>query len=687
MVIENDGKVTAEHLQRNAYLYVRQSSLKQVVENTESTKRQYALRQRAIGLGWSQEQVVVIDSDLGQSARPGAADREGFERLVVDVGLGRVGIVMGLEVSRLARSCSAWHRLLEICAMTATLVLDQDGLYDARQINDRLLLGLKGAISEAELHMIRQRMRGGALSKAARGELRLPLPVGFLYDEHGGVVLDFDKQVREAVSLLFDTFRRLGSAYKTARFFHEQGLEFPKRLRCGPNKGALLWGQLTLGRVAQMLHNPCYAGAYAYGRSKTSQGPDGLTVQRELPLEQWHTLILDAHEGYISWAECKRNVEWLSRNTQVRVEGRKCPPREGPALLQGMVVCGVCGRCMSVRYYTRGDDVFPKYVCCGKGKAIALPRCQTIPGDKIDAAIGQLLLETVTPVALEVSLAVQGEVRRRFEEADKLRLRQVDRARYEVDLARRRYMKVDPDNRLVADDLEAEWNRKLRALREAEEEYERQRERDRVVADRQQRERILSLAQDFPKLWCNPETPQRERKRMARLLIEDVTLVKNNAVSVNVRFKGGATRELTVPRALTSWESWTTSKKVVAEIDRLLEDHSYGETAAILNERGYRSGQGKEFDSHRIKVIRRAYGLRERCARLRDRGFLTLQEVAAKLGMTPRMVKLRRAKGTLSVGCRKLSDQGDYMYEDPGAAAPVTTARLSARTKEVQYER
>ena len=412
-----------------------------------------------------------------------------------------------------------------------------------------------------------------------------------------------------------------------------------------------------------------------------------MTVQRQLPLEQWHTLIPDAHEGYISWAEYERNVERLSRNTQARVKDRKCPPREGPALLQGMVVCGICGRRMSVRYYTRGGDVLPHYVCCGKGRPVALPKCQTMPGDKIDAAIGQLLLETVTPVALEVSLAVQDEVQRRFEEADKLRLKQVDRVRYEVDLARRRYMKVDPDNRLVADDLEAQWNHKLRALRQAEEEYERQRERDRVVVDLQQREKILSLARDFPKLWCNPETPQRERKRMARLLIEDVTLVKNNAVGVNVRFKGGATSELTVPRALTSWESWTTSKKVVAEIDRLLEDHTYGEVAVILNEREYRSGQGKEFDSHRIKVIRRAYGLRERCARLHDRGFLTLQEVAAKLGMTPRMVKLRRAKGTLSIGCRKLSDQGDYMYEDPGAAAPATTARLSARTKEVQYER
>lgn len=406
-----------------------------------------------------------------------------------------------------------------------------------------------------------------------------------------------------------------------------------------------------------------------------------MAVQREMSLEQWHTLIPDAHEGYISWAEYERNVERLSQNTQARVKGRKCPPREGPALLQGMVVCGVCGRRMSVRYYTRAGNVLPHYACDGKGRPVALPKCQTMPGDKVDAAVGQLLLDTVTPVALEVSLAVRDEVQRRFEEADRLRLKQVDRARYEVDLARRRYMKVDPDNRLVADDLEAEWNCKLRALREAEEEYKRQRESDRVVVDREQREKILSLVRDFPKLWGNPQTPQRERKRMARLLIEDVTLVKNDAVGVNVRFKGGATRELTVPRALTSWESWTTSKKVVGEIDRLLEDHTYSETSVILNERGYRSGQGKKFDSHRIKVIRRAYGLRERCARLRDRGFLTLEEVAVKLGMTARMVKLRRAKGTLPVGCRKLSDQGDYMYEDPDALGEPTAHAIVTKDK------
>jgi hypothetical protein len=296
-----------------------------------------------------------------------------------------------------------------------------------------------------------------------------------------------------------------------------------------------------------------------------------------------------------------------------------------------------------------------------------MPKCQSIPGQTIDEAIGALLLEVVTPVALDVSLAVHEQVRQRFEEADKLRLRQVERADYEVDLAKRRYMQVDPANRLVAEELEAEWNRKLRALREAEEEYGRQRERDRMVIDQEKREQILSLARDFPALWRNPKTPQRERKRMARLLLEDVTLVRNGEISVNVRFKGGATRSLTLPRPLAPYERWATSKEVVAEIDRLLDDHTYAEIAAILNERGYGSGHGKTFHRKRVSVIRRTYGLRDRSTRLRAQGYLTAEEAAPKLGTTSRMVRVMRANGTLPVGYRKLSDMGDCMYEDPDA--------------------
>jgi len=684
--IETAQKVTPAHLKKNAYLYIRQSSLKQVLENTESTKRQYALRQRAIVLGWSDEQVVVIDCDQAQSAAPQAADREGFERLVTDIGMGRAGIVMGLEVSRLARSCSAWHRLLEICAITDTLVLDQDGLYDATEFNDRLLLGLKAAMSEAELHVIRQRLRGGSLSKAARGELRIRLPVGFVYDEKEQVVMDPDKQVRSAIHMFFKTFRRVGSAYLTVASFREQGLRFPKRMHCGPNKGELIWGNLTVSRAAQVLHNPRYAGAYTYGRTKTRIGIDGHVIFKELPRQEWHSLIVEAHEGYITWEEYEKNRTRLEENHQARAGHRKCPPREGVALLQGLAVCGLCGRRMSVRYREQAGTLTPVYSCRGIGNTIALPKCQSMMGKEIDEAVGRLLLEVVTPMALEVSLAVQEEVQKRFGEADKLRRQQVERARYDADLARRRYMKTDPENRLVAEELEAEWNGKLRTVREAEEEYKQRRDSDRAVMDDQKREKIMSLAKSFPALWDSPKTPQRERKRMVRLLIEDVTLVKENVVRVHVRFKGGATRSLDLPKPRQSFERWTTSREVVAEIDRLLDDHTYAEIARMLNQRGFASGQNKTFDGRRVNVIRRGYRLRDRYTRLHERGLLTLRELAARSGVPIRTLKYRREKGTLDLRCCRLSDMGDYMYEDPEAGNGKNGRLCSGRTKEVQYE-
>ena len=295
-----DDKVTAEHLRRNALLYVRQSTLRQVAENTESTKRQYALRQRAVALGWPPERIIVIDQDLGQSGAS-ATDREGFQHLVTQVGMGRAGLVMGLEVSRLARNSSDWHRLLEMCAVSTTLILDEEGLYDPSQFNDRLLLGLKGTMSEAELYMIRARLRGGMLSKAARGELRLRLPAGLVYDAKGKVGLDSDRQVRQSVQLLFDTFARTGSAHRTVKAFREQGLTFPTRMHFGPSKGEIVWGSLNYSRVIEVLRNPRYAGAYCYGRrTQRRAGVDAPLRTVSQPRAQWHTLIVDAHEGYIS---------------------------------------------------------------------------------------------------------------------------------------------------------------------------------------------------------------------------------------------------------------------------------------------------------------------------------------------------------------------------------------------------
>src|SRR5713101_6870088 len=321
-------KVKPEHLKREAYLYVRQSTPRQVLENSESTKRQYALQQRAIALGWHSDRIVVIDNDLGQSGAS-AVDREGFKKLVAEVGMGHAGLVIGLEVSRLARNCSDWHRLLEICGFSDTLILDEDGLYNPADFNDRLLLGLKGTMSEAELHVMQARMRGGLLSKARRGELHVPLPIGFLYDEQGQVVLDPDQQVQQNIHFLFQSFRRLGSACAVVKAFREAKLLFPHRLRGGPRNEELLWEKLGLSQTLFVLHNPRYAGAFVYGRTRTRRTLEG-SHQNQLPQEEWHTLLIGAHLGYIAWEEYQENQRRLRENSHaLGPERRKSPPREG----------------------------------------------------------------------------------------------------------------------------------------------------------------------------------------------------------------------------------------------------------------------------------------------------------------------------------------------------------------------
>jgi DNA invertase Pin-like site-specific DNA recombinase len=688
-------KVNVSHLKRNAYLYIRQSTLRQVLENTESTKRQYDLRQRAVALGWPVERIIVIDSDLGQSAAT-AADREGFQKLVTEVSLERAGIVLGLEVSRLARNSTDWHRLLEICALTETLILDEDGLYDPRYFNDRLLLGLKGAMSEAELHVIRARLQGGILNKARRGELQCPLPVGLVYNSEGRPILDPDKQVQESIRFFFDTFRRTGSACAVIKAFRQQNLLFPRRLKTGPNKGELVWAELIHSRALCILHNPRYAGAFVYGRHRSRPKVDGSTSYTKVPREQW-TLFKDVHPGYISWAQYEENLQRLRDNAYANGQDRrKSPPREGPALLQGLVVCGVCGSRMTVRYHTRQTKVVPEYVCQRDGADHIVSVCQHVFGAHLDQAVGQLLVGTVTPLTLEITLSVQQEIQARLDEVDRLRKKQVERARYEADLAQRRYLHVDPANRLVADSLEADWNSKLRALTAAQEQYEEQRKNDQAAISEQQRANIAALAHDFPRIWEDPNTADRERKRLVRLLLEDVTLIKNEEITAHVRFKGGITKTLTLPLPLSAWEARKTPADVVTEIDRLLDHHTEKEIAGILNERGVRSGEGKTFHRRTVARIRSKYQLKPRYDRLREKGLLTIEEMSDRLKLTPAWVRAWRVHGLLQA--YPVSDQKLFLYVDPGPHPPCKSqgTKLSERrrfpenvvhgSQEVQYE-
>lgn len=663
--METTSKINAEHLKRTAYLYVRQSTVRQVFENTESTKRQYGLRQRAIALGWPQERVETIDTDLGQSGSS-AVDRQGFQKLVAEVGLGRAGIVMGLEVSRLARNSTDWHRLIEICALSHTLILDEDGIYDPTEFNDRLLLGLKGTMSEAETHLLRARLRGGLLNKARRGELCCRLPVGLVYDGQDQVVLDPDKQVQQSLRLLFETFFRTGTAHRTAKHFRDHGLLFPRRVLSRPDKGKVIWGPIGVRNVLLVLHNPRYAGAYAFGRGRWKKEAGGRKKWELLPRDRWQVLIPDAHPGYISWQQYEDIDQRLRQNALAYgIDRRHGPVREGPALMQGRVVCGICGNRMSVHYHRRGLQLVPDYLCNRNYMEHAAPVCQIIPGANIDAAVGKLLVEAMTPMAIELSLAVQQQIQAQLEEADRLRRQQVERARYEADSARRRYLHVDPENRLVADSLEAAWNEKLRALAEAQDNYERQCSADRKVFSEARRAQLFSLIQDFPAIWNDPKTPQRERKRMVALLIEDVTLIKAQKITIQVRFQGGATTTLTTPLPLNAWQGRRTPEPIVALIDELLDRHTDAEVAERLNERGCITGTGEKFSKKSVRWIRNFKGLKSYKERLREKGMMTPYEISNHYGISNDTVKSWRKKGIL-IG-RKCNDKGDWLYYPPSS--------------------
>jgi DNA invertase Pin-like site-specific DNA recombinase len=658
-------KVQAEHLRRQALLYVRQSTMRQVQENQESAKRQYGLRERALALGWPAEQIVVIDCDQGLSAGS-AVEREGFQKLVTEVSMNRAGIVMGLEVSRLARNSSDWHRLLEICALTRTLLLDDDGLYDPAHFNDRLLLGLKGTMSEAELYVIRSRLRGGLLQKARRGELRGRLPTGLACGANGQVELDPDRQVRESFQHLFGTFERTGSAVGGVKAFHQEGLKFPCRVFHGPEQGELVWEKLTYSRVAWILNCPRYAGAYVYGRSRSQKLPSGRIrrTKKKLPPDQWYAFIPNTHAGYISWEQFQANQQKLRENaTASRCQRERTPPREGPALLQGLAICGQCGRHMQVGYCHQRGQLYPHYVCGTGPSRPGLKFCQYIAGRTVDQAISDLLLQTVTPLNVEVALAVQQELQTRYEEVDRLRQQTLQRAHQEAQLARRRYLQVNPDNRLVADQLEADWNGKLGALRGLEAEYQKQKEADQESLSAEQRQRVLALAADFPKVWQAPNLSHRDRKRIARLLLEDVTLDKTDKLLLHVRFKGGALQTLELPLPLPHCEVTRTPPEVIAEIDRLLGEHTHEQTLDLLNAHGFRSGTGRQFNLRLLDRICKDSGLKSRRERLRQAGMISLEEMSRRARVTEMKIARWRRAGQLP-GYRS-NYRNEYLYPPP----------------------
>jgi len=682
-------KVTSEHLARNAYLYLRQSTMKQVLENQESTRRQYALKEKAIELGWDDNRIVVIDSDKAQSGKS-AQDREGFKQLVSEVSLGLAGIIIGLEVSRLSRNSADWYHLMEICGLRNTLILDEDGLYDLCNINDRLVMGFKGTISEFESHQIKNRLWGGKLFKARRGELHTTLPIGFVYSPSGQVELEPDEQVRQWLDLFFSTFRRLGSGIEVVRYFNKNGLKFPRYVQGGPDKGKIEWGLLNIYRARDILKNPRYAGAFFYGKTQKKRFGGvggGVVVRKSIDRDQWYSLVKDSHPGYITWEEYEENLKKLQSNNfgynpgGLNNQNHTGPVREGSALLQGLVICGICGRKMNVHYHNRPKGRIPDYVCV-KGHKYGEKGCQRIGGIAIDAAIGELLMASMTPLSLEVALNVEKELISRFEEADRIRRQEFERLHYESEQACKRYMNVDPENRLVAATLEKEWNDKLKQSELAWQEYELQRQNQQKVLKPEEMETVMKLASDFHRLWEHKEVSHRDRKRMVRLLIQNVALKKEKIAddghdgaevdrdrygyftSAKIYFRGGMIKSLNIPGPKKIWKQQRTSEEIVSKIDQLLEDQTHSEIADTLNKNGHLSPTGKLFTSGIIDNIRRHYHLKSRYQRLREKGLLTLKELSDKIKIP--MKAIRELEKRKMINSYKCTDKRKRLHELPG---------------------
>jgi Recombinase/Recombinase zinc beta ribbon domain/MerR HTH family regulatory protein len=439
------------------------------------------------------------------------------------------------------------------------------------------------------------------------------------------------------------------------------------------------WGDLEHNRVTRILRNPRYAGAFFYGRTRFQKKLEGGGRAQRLPRQEWHTLILDAHPGYITWQDYEENLRRLQENAQIQGVEKRSAVREGPSLLQGLAICGKCGSRMTVGYRQRKAGLAPDYVCQGPREVDRIDKgyCQRVSGHTLDIAIGALLVETVTPLALEVALNVHRELQSRWEEADRLRRLQVDRARYESELARRRFLRVDPDNRLVAASLETEWNAKLRALSEAEQNYERQRQADQFKINPAQREQVLALATNFPRLWNDSDTPDRERKRMVRLLIEDVTIRRDKEVQLDVRFRGGMSRTLILPRPLNYGESRKQNPEMVAEMDHLLDHYNYADVARILNQRDFKTGDDLPLTSVAVGYVRNAYGLKSRFDRLRERGLLTISEVAQACGVSTKTISEWRQKGLLRG--HAIDDRNQFLFENPGPNPPKKHRRTISR--------
>jgi DNA invertase Pin-like site-specific DNA recombinase len=607
----NSPKITPAHHQRHAIVYVRQSTPGQVEHHRESTARQYALTERARELGWASDHVHVIDEDLGISGSVvNLGKRSGFAHLTTEVAVGHVGIVLGLEVSRLARSNADWYRLLDLCGVTDTLIADSDGVYHPALFNDRLILGLKGTMSEAELHTLRARLDGGIRNKAARGELRRGLPVGFVYgDADGEVDFDPDAAVTGAIRAVFDRFAELGSVRRVWLWFRTEGLSFPLQ----QHRRAIQWVTPCYRAIHRVLTNPVYAGAYTYGKTRRERYVDahGFLKQRtrELPISKWAVLIRNHHPGFIDWMTFEANQMRIDANARCQPHQAGGAVREGTALLQGLAVCGHCGRRLHTHYHGRHST--PGYHCAGRdivnGRGMY---CLTVGGVAIDQAVAAAFLDAVTPAAVEATVLTVQQLQAHQDVALAQWRLAVERARYEAERAERRYRLVEPEHRLVARGLEAEWETRLRELATAEAELHQREQQQPAVLSAEQRERLHALGADLRQVWTAPTTTDRDRKELLRTLLEDVTIVVRRAEAcahLTLRWRGGTLTTLDVRLPRSNRGGLRTDEATLDLLPRLAAHYSDEVIACIFNKQGRKTAKGERFTADQVGSLRRSH--------------------------------------------------------------------------------
>ncbi len=608
MIMNDFSKVKPSHTQRAAFVYIRQSSPSQVEYNRESTARQYALVEKACVLGWAKEQVIVIDQDLGLSGS-GSVKRSGFAHMTAEVALGHVGIVLGLEVSRLARNNADWYRLLDLCGITDTLIGDSDGVYHPALFNDRLVLGLKGTMSEAELHILRARLDGGIRNKAARGELRRGLPVGFVWGEEDGEVrFHPDEAVVSSIRTVFSKFTELGSVRKVWLWFRSEGLSFPRRAHM---KSEIRWVAPTYTALHHGLTNPVYAGAYAYGKSRHQRYVDEQGMfrrrTRHLPMAEWSVLLPEHHPGFIDWATFQANQARIDTNIHPQPHQAGGAVREGAALLQGLATCGKCGRRLHTHY--RGRNSSPGYHCSGKdivqGRGVY---CLNVGGVQIDQAVVEAFLRTVTPAAVEATqLAIQQLEADQDAALGQWRLA-VERARYEAERAERQYRAVEPENRLVARGLETEWEKRLRDLAAAEAELQRREQHRPRTLSPEEKNKIRFLGSDLNKVWTAPTTTDRDRKELLRALLEEVIITVDrpeHRAHLTLRWRGGTLTELDLSLPRSQPRGLRTEEDTISLLRRLAVHYSDDVIAGILNRQGRKTATGERFTAHQVGCLRR----------------------------------------------------------------------------------